>query len=146
MDAANCRVAEANLSSFGSRCRLIHGAAWFKDAVVSYERRSGIEDGFTIHGEGPTVDSGHASVRAISMPTLMREQSLAAIDYLKMDIEGAEKELLQNNTDWLSRVRCLKVELHGDYSITQCAADLSRAGFSTSVDTHHNQCVVAIRE
>jgi len=43
----------------------------------------------------------------------MEKYSLREIDMLKIDIEGAEKYLFQNNPhEWLSKVKCLIIELH----------------------------------
>lgn len=50
-------------------------------------------------------------VRAITMNTLMSEAGLDQIDVLKVDIEGAEKEVFQS-CDWMPRIRVLMIELH----------------------------------
>jgi hypothetical protein len=34
-------------------------------------------------------------------------------DYVKMDIEGAERRLARENNGWLQRVGSIKVEVHG---------------------------------
>jgi FkbM family methyltransferase len=36
------------------------------------------------------------------------------VDFVKMDIEGAEREVLRRNTRWTLRVHSIKVEAHGD--------------------------------
>jgi hypothetical protein len=36
------------------------------------------------------------------------------VDLVKMDIEGAEQDLLGHDTDWLESVRALMVEWHDD--------------------------------
>ena len=51
------------------------------------------------------------------------------IDVLKMDIEGAEAELLSDGDSWASRVRCIKVEVHVD--LAECESMLQRLGFTT---------------
>jgi hypothetical protein len=67
------------------------------------------------------------------------------IDFLKMDIEGAEKRVLREHTDWASRVRCLKVECHDDYSREDCIRDLQRLGFQGEIDPSHWSCVIGNR-
>ena len=52
------------------------------------------------------------SVRAISVQTLMNRCGIRRIDVLKLDIEGAEKDVLEASAGWISRVGCLAVELH----------------------------------
>ena len=47
----------------------------------------------------------------MTMHTLMAEMNLDSIDLLKVDIEGAEKEVFED-CDWMQRVDCLIIELH----------------------------------
>ncbi len=68
------------------------------------------------------------------------------IDFLKVDVEGAERVLFQENTSWASKVRCIKVELHPPYSLEECCADLQRLGFSAAVSPDHWSCVLARRD
>lgn len=56
--------------------------------------------GFVTH-EGDGVP-----VRAITMRTLMRETGIQTIDLLKVDIEGAEREVFET-CDWIDCVRAL---------------------------------------
>jgi hypothetical protein len=42
----------------------------------------------------------------------MRDHQLESIDILKIDIEGAEKEVFADSTAWLGRVRAIIIELH----------------------------------
>jgi len=60
-------------------------------------------------------DEEDANFAAVTIPMLMEEQGLPRIDILKMDIEGAEKEvLLESDPSWLHSVRLLIIELHGE--------------------------------
>ena len=53
-------------------------------------------------------------------------------DYVKMDVEGAERALLSTATEWARQTKSIKVELHGDYSPDACRDDLRALGFETS--------------
>jgi len=57
------------------------------------------------------VEDGDQRVRAVTMETLMKENGISTIDFLKVDIEGAEKEVFQNCT-WIKNVRVIAIELH----------------------------------
>jgi hypothetical protein len=83
-------------------------------------------------------------VRALSLTTLLRERQ-TTVDYLKIDIEGAERVLLANGADWAQDVRCVKVELHGDYTVEDCERDLRRLGYRTLPDHAHVSAVIGIR-
>ncbi len=52
------------------------------------------------------------SVMAITVDTIMKDFNLETIDILKLDIEGAEKEVFSNTSSWIGKVDSLIVELH----------------------------------
>ena len=54
------------------------------------------------------------SVRAVTIPSLMSEHGLDHIDILKVDIEGAEKEVFES-CDWISRISVLMIETHDSF-------------------------------
>lgn len=52
-------------------------------------------------------------VETISVEDIMKQNGIEYIDILKIDIEGAEKTVFENNYEyWLPRTRCLMIELH----------------------------------
>jgi hypothetical protein len=71
---------------------------------------------------------------------------LQSIDFLKMDIEGAEAQVLRVNTDWARRVRCIKVEVHGPYTVEDCVRDLQALGFTARPDRKHPAGVVGLQD
>ncbi|HLH83376.1 MAG TPA: FkbM family methyltransferase [Trebonia sp.] len=52
------------------------------------------------------------SVRAITIADIIRDHGLARVDLLKVDIEGAEKELFSAPEPWLAQVDAICIELH----------------------------------
>lgn len=62
-------------------------------------------------------------VPAFTLEKLMEQFGVAYIDYLKMDVEGAEKEIFEHAAPWIDRVGTIAVELH----------DGMRSGCSESV-------------
>jgi FkbM family methyltransferase len=88
----------------------LHAALWNRDGEITVRERdpaSGVSAkcAFVTH-EGLGVE-----VRAITMRTLMKEMQIHAVDVLKVDIEGAEKEVFEA-CDWMDDIRCLMIELH----------------------------------
>jgi FkbM family methyltransferase len=88
----------------------IHAALWNRDGEISLAAPSALDCacckvGFVV-SEGKGVP-----VRGITMRTLMKEAQIHSIDVLKVDIEGAEKEVFES-CDWIENVRCLMIELH----------------------------------
>ncbi len=64
---------------------------------------------------------------------------------MKVDVEGAERDLLKKNTQWAARVCALKVEVHGAYSVSECRRDLAAIGFLTRRYRRHSCAVLAWR-
>ena len=52
-------------------------------------------------------------VRAITMNDIITNFALTSVDLVKIDIEGAEYDLLLNNNKWLDISRDLFIEFHG---------------------------------
>jgi len=146
LDRDNAMLCRGNVSAWAERCALLQAALWHTDGTLAYEYNDACQSGMSVHA--PDIRTPLTrDVRAVCMSTLLAEFSCGTepIDYLKMDIEGAERAVLENNAAWANQVRCIKVELHGDYSVTQCARDLQGLGFETRCDAAHPLCVVGLR-
>lgn len=145
LDVRNVEIARRNTQHWADRCRIIHAAVWYENGEVSYMYSEGAEDGYGIdevHPQGGEM----VTVRSCSIESLLREAGdPPVVDYVKMDIEGAEREVLRRDPSWLARVRSLKIELH-DYTHDECIADLEAAGISARRDTQHNLCVIGINK
>jgi hypothetical protein len=57
------------------------------------------------------------------------ERTGGPVQFVWMDVGGAERELLTSDTEWAADVWCIKVEVHGDYTTDDCAHDLEALGF-----------------
>jgi hypothetical protein len=51
-------------------------------------------------------------VRAVKLQTLMSLFGITVIDLLKLDVEGAEREILSESFPWRDRVGAFAIELH----------------------------------
>lgn len=149
MDAANAEAARENLAAFGPRCHVVEAAVWDRDGEIAY---GGTEEwGFrvaSLEGDTPTpLGERRVRARALSMDTLLREAGLheSVIDYVKIDVEGAEAAIVTESASWLARVRCLKLEYHPPATRESMAGVLGRAGFEVRDDDKHQRCVVATR-
>ena len=71
-----------------------------------------------------------ASVPALTMDELVERYGLDPIDFLKIDVEGAEFELFRGEPGWLRRVDRIAMEVHPDAGRPEeLAAMLAAAGF-----------------
>ena len=140
LDPDNASLCRENVRPWADRCKLVEGAVWTADGEVTYERRRGLEQGFHVAGE-----SGNAMAPAITLNTLLARHGWDQVDFMKMDIEGAEEQVLRSATEWAAQVRSIKVEVHGTYTVSDCASDLRALGFDARIDDRHWAAVVGQR-
>jgi len=146
MDPENAEIARRNLATWSDRCELIEAAAWPRDGQLRYVRLAGATSGHHVTAAPLDSDPAVAEVDALSPFSLLAlEGPETQVDYAKIDIEGAEAELLRVNAGWTSRVRTLAVEVHEPYTVEQCQTDLRALGYETHVDPRHWACVIAVR-
>jgi FkbM family methyltransferase len=139
MDQENYALAEFNLRGFLDQFTLIHAAVWVEDCEVSY----GGQEAWGFH----VVQNGHNRIQAVTIQTIMAEHNIDQIDYLKMDVEGAEQNLLTTKAEWLLKTNAIKIEVHdNDAAIPTFIEKLTQAGLKAWKDTHHWSCVVGLRE
>ena len=108
-EASNFALLSRNVQPY-ARITPIHAALWSQDGEMSLslpEADTGSFEkwAFFVH-EGPGVP-----VRTISLRSVMNEMKITSIDVLKVDIEGAEKEVFES-CDWIDAVGCVIIELH----------------------------------
>jgi len=147
IDEGNVALCRKNIAPWAERCEVIHAAVWHEAREVSYGGAR--ESGYAVMNGGGGEEKGR--VRGVTMDSLIERLGVDCVDYVKMDIEGAEKAVLADAGKWASRVRCLKVEVHPEkalprYPIEACVADLERHGFRCSLERRHHACVIATRE
>lgn len=69
------------------------------------------------------------TVRTMTMESLISKHSLERIDLLKMDIEGAEEDVLAGSPAWLAHVMCVAIDIHEAYIDAEAVhTSLERAG------------------
>lgn len=57
-------------------------------------------------------ESAEAGVAAFTVESLMTLMKWDGVDLLKVDIEGAEKEVFESSESWIGRVGTVMIELH----------------------------------
>jgi len=127
-EADNFRMLQRNVASYP--CVFpIHAALWNTDGEITI----GLPDSASGQdGEwGYVAGECGALVRAITMATLMREYGIDRIDLLKVDIEGAEKEVFERPS-FLGRVQYLMIETHDRFK-AGCAAAVRNAVVSAPI-------------
>lgn len=127
-----CALLRRNLEAVGLagvdvRC----AAAWTHARGVSFQR-SGDDSGCVGGG------AGAGAVASLRVADLLAE---GPVDLLKLDIEGAELEVIPDCAEVLANVSRLIVEVHSLQAeparLGALFATLDRAGFSYSLQDHH---------
>ena len=81
---------------------------WNKKCKLIVEHSKTGEWGFTVKESEENVD-----VEAIRVQDIIKQFKIERIDILKVDIEGAEVEVFDNNADeWLDKVKMCVIEFH----------------------------------
>jgi FkbM family methyltransferase len=66
----------------------------------------------------PALMSSTPAISSITVSDILRETGRRCIDILKLDIEGAERELFSNSSDdWLPFVKLIVIELHDRFKV-----------------------------
>jgi FkbM family methyltransferase len=78
-------------------------------------------------GNRIATDSHGMLVPAITIDELCEQNGIEKIDLLKLDIEGAEAQVLKNGA-FLARTEHIIVELHGDYGLQCFSRDIAPYG------------------
>jgi FkbM family methyltransferase len=144
LDPDNARLARRNVAAWGERCEVVECAVWVDDGEVRYHHHDSAS-GYNVVADDRPEGDRRAPARALG--ALLREHSPAQpVDYMKMDVEGSEFELLKRNTDWADTVRAIQVEAHFGYSLDECERDLRRLGFATRRHERHPASIVGLRD
>jgi FkbM family methyltransferase len=109
-DETNFSIIKSNLQDWNfSNTNVVNAAIWINNDFISFNAKgnmaSRIETG-NAEGDGKKI------VRCVRLKDLLHEE----IDFLKIDIEGAEHAVLKDCSDNLINVKNLFVEYHGIYS------------------------------
>jgi FkbM family methyltransferase len=110
----------------------IHSALWHRDSWLHIWNKTDSDWAFVVE-ECAATQPG--AFQAKSITSLMQEYNWPIIDLLKLDVEGAERELFLADYDfWITRTRCIVVELH-DWLKPDCSktvfAAISKYNFKT---------------
>ncbi|HEU4460120.1 MAG TPA: FkbM family methyltransferase [Methylibium sp.] len=110
-EAENFRLLQRNVAPYPN-IEPVQAALWDHDGSIEV-----VDPGLGAWGF-VTAESRHSgagtvhAVPALTMATLMRRHGIEHIDVLKLDIEGAEYEVLASAPEWIDRVDTVVAELH----------------------------------
>lgn len=116
-DTHNFQLLQKNLRHYGN-VHTLQGALWYKDEYLEIANPEGFSAGLSMKSAATSQ-----KIQGYSVASVMQHFGLTHIDILKMDIEGAEKEVFAHgDTEWLKKVSVLVIELHDMYKDGTAAA------------------------
>lgn len=114
---------QASLNTRGlPQVTLLKKALWSKKRMASIANPNTASWGFTIKADE------QGEVECVSVSDILHYKNWQTVDLLKIDIEGAEKEIFESEEHlaWINRVKILVIELH-DFMVPGCSLAFFKA-------------------
>ena len=84
------------------------------------------------------------AVESITIDKLMQDSMLNHIDILKIDIEGAEKEVCETASAWIDKVGMMAIELHDRHKLG-CSRSFYNATNGFDAEIHRGENVFVVK-
>jgi len=104
----NIKQFKANTKNYPN-ITLIEGALWKSNSFLKIEDIGLGEAGFIVK---EVTNKTSNSIESFSLDKILQNTDFNEIDFLKIDIEGSEKEVFENAETWLPKVKSFSIELH----------------------------------
>lgn len=135
-DPENFALLATNLEPFGDRATLVQKAVWSIETdltLVSPYTGARHQWARQVAPAGQGDDA--IRVRATTVRQILDEQNIDRLDILKMDIEGAEAEVLGDSANWVDRVDCVAIELHDHTPLGDARGPFERCFGNLDIET-----------
>ena len=141
-ETSNFELLKRNVS-FNKSVFCENAAVWDKEEILHIKNPESSPSSFMVE---TTNEKGKDTFfNALTISSLMMKYNWSDVDIVKMDIEGAEKEIFSNKNcfDWLSKTKLLIIELHDNYK-PNCTKTLFKAlePFEYSAIYHHENIFI----
>ena len=107
-DQDNFEMIKKNTSFLGNRVVPIHGGVWSESAIL---RITNPDSGSAAFRVGATQELEDRSIRAYTIDEICNLAESSSPLVVKIDIEGAQLNLFQKNTDWVRKTQLIMLEL-----------------------------------
>jgi FkbM family methyltransferase len=124
-DASNFKLLQMNVADY-PQIRPVEAALWCENKQLNLFSVDGAHAGIYTREGGAESRPKLGQVPAITLEEVMKTNGFQTIDLLKMDIEGAEKEVLEKSSAWIDKVGVFLIELHDHYK-AGCSEAFNRA-------------------
>ncbi len=119
-EESNFKLLEKNVEKY-SNVYPIKAGLWSHESNLTIKNKESKKWGFNVE-EG----RGEAGIDSISVGSILEMTDKKQIDVLKLDIEGAEREVFEKSSSWIGDVKTIIVELHERYA-PGCTKEMEEA-------------------
>jgi FkbM family methyltransferase len=147
----NFQLLERNTAAAKNVSR-VRAALWSDAGTLSLTDPGDGEWGFRLAAQDEAADhfdasrsgDNRAAVATVTVRDVIQEFDLGVIDFLKLDIEGGEKEVFSNADDWIGQVDAICLELHDRFK-AGCSRAFYRAIDEFPVELRRGEEVLVMR-
>jgi len=109
-DPSNYKMLQRNMDAYKDRVEILNAGVWSQTTplCISSECRDGAEASRQVR---PCKEED-ADIMGVSIGSLLDSSKYERISLLKVDVEGAEAVIFNENIDWLDQVDVIAIELH----------------------------------
>lgn len=124
-EASNYQMLVKNTAAY-STVKAVNAALWGENCELDIFDPEQGHTAFQMRGETGLCASQRARVAGITLDKLMSDFEVPHIDLLKVDIEGAERQVFARPERWIGGVDNIAIELH-DWMLPGCEDAVQRA-------------------
>jgi FkbM family methyltransferase len=95
-----------------SRIKALNAALWNVEGQINLLDPHGGHCGFRTSDSSAGPFDSVAKTQAVTVDSLMRDYGIERVDLLKIDIEGAEREVFNGSANWINKEVMIMAELH----------------------------------
>jgi FkbM family methyltransferase len=128
----NFRMLQKNLAPYRGRCLALRQAVWSRPARLCFGERAYSPGQAWSVKVREALGTEPGDVEAVSIGQILDKSGFARIAILKVDVEGAEREIFSHGIEWLPRTDNIVIELHDAEAERIFAAAVDGQNFSRS--------------
>jgi FkbM family methyltransferase len=118
-EETNFTLLKKNVAAY-PRVIPVQAALWYDNALINLVDSGASGEwgkwGFQTEGAGEKSRNKVChQIQGMTVDKIMRDQGIDFIDVLKVDIEGAEKEVFRDASQWIDKVGIIIIELHENW-------------------------------
>ena len=146
MDRNNFHICKENIAPF-KNATVSNNAIWFENGIVRYNTNTNNDAYSAVGVHDAQAGNGFIEVESIRIASFLARNNICKVDFMKIDIEGAEHEIFDNDDmSWLNSVSALHIEIHHNDWVRPITETLEKSGFVIIPDKKHWRALFAKKE